>query len=125
VSRLLRLFPRAWRAAHGEEVADMLAASGHPWSDRLDLVRAGVEIRTDQLIHQLHGRTTVMRLRVIAVGLVALGLGGAGWATPQLTHGVVEIPMHWWSTLAVLPLGAGAVLAAIAWRPRGHHDRPA
>jgi hypothetical protein len=124
VSRLLRLFPKAWRATYGDEVADMLTSSDRPWSDRLDLVRAGVGMRTDQLIDQLQGRTMLMRsLRVIAVGLAALGLGGAVWATPQLAHGVGEIPMHWWSSLAVLPLAAGIVLAVVAWRPR-RHDRP-
>jgi hypothetical protein len=125
MTRLLWLFPKAWRAAHGDEVADMLASSDRPWSDRLDLVRAGVDLRTDQLIHLVHGRTMLMRsLRVTAVALAVLGLGGAAWATPQLAHGVGEIPMHWWSSLAVLPLAVGIVLAVVAWRPR-RHDRPA
>lgn len=125
MSRLLRLFPKAWRATYGDEVAEMLSSSDRPWCDRLDLVRAGVDLRTDQLIHLVQGRTMLMRsLRVIAVALAALGLGGAAWVTPQLAHGVGEIPMHWWSSLAVLPLGVGIVLAVVAWRPR-RHDRPA
>jgi hypothetical protein len=120
MTRLLRLFPKAWQAAYGEEVADLLASSTQPWGDRLDLVRAAARVRTDQL----NGGTIIMRaLRVIAIGLLGLGLAGGGWAATQLTDGVVEIPMHWWSSLAVLPLPVGIVLAVLAWRPRRHRDR--
>jgi hypothetical protein len=116
---LLRLFPRAWRAAYGAEVADMLARSRRPWRDRADLLRAAVEARGDRVDELLEERMDTLRnLRIVAAGLVALGLAGGVWATGQLRDGVLEIPLHWWSTLAVLPLLAGIALGAVAWWPR-------
>ncbi len=124
MSRLLRLFPRTWRASYGSEVADMLASSGRPWRDRADLVHAAAAVRGHQLVDALSERTdaTMWYLRAAGLGLVVLGLVGGFWATPRLADGIVEIPLHWWSMLAVLPLVGGIVLLAAAWwlgRSRG------
>lgn len=118
MSGLLRLFPEQWRAAYGEEVAEMLTASRSPWRDRADLLRAA-GVRGRQLADLLTERKDHVRyLGVVGLGLIALGLGGVWWAVPRLAHGLVEIPQHWWSTLAVLPLIAGTALAVVAWWPR-------
>jgi hypothetical protein len=109
---VLRLLPAQWRARYGGEVSDALAHSRRPLRDLLDVTRLAVE---------LHGRELTMRpLWIVAAALVALGLAGAAWATPQLADGVAEIPGHWWSTLAVMPLVVGLALAAglVWWRRR-------
>lgn len=48
-------------------------------------------------------------------GLVLIlgGLGSSTWAMGQLAEGVREIPQHWWSSLAVLPLLAGIAVTAV------------
>jgi hypothetical protein len=40
------------------------------------------------------------------------------WSVPQLANGIVEVPGHWWSTLAASPLLLAAVLAVLAWRAK-------
>lgn len=58
-----------------------------------------------------------MRSRLALAGvLVVAGIVGGAWATPRLQDGWVEIPGHWWSTLAVLPAVVGVGLAALAFR---------
>ena len=57
-------------------------------------------------------------LPALAVVLIVAGILGGAWATPRLQEGWVEIPGHWWSTLAVLPAVVGAGLAALAFRSR-------
>ena len=117
MDRMLRLFPRAWRAAYGSEVTEMLARSERPWRDRADLVRAAAAVRGHQLVDPLLERTDGMRYQLVAgLGLVVLGVAGGFWVTPQLAHGIVELPQHWWSTLAVLPAVAGIVLLGVAWQ---------
>jgi len=50
--------------------------------------------------------------------LVIAGTVGVAWSAPQLTHGLVEIPGHWWSTLASVPLLVGAVILVMRLRRR-------
>ena len=57
-------------------------------------------------------------LPALAVVLIVAGILGGAWATPRLQEGWVEIPGHWWSTLAVLPAVVGTGLAALAFRSR-------
>ncbi|MGH9222575.1 MAG: hypothetical protein ACRD2W_01960 [Acidimicrobiales bacterium] len=39
--------------------------------------------------------------------LVAAGVAGLLWAVPHLEEGITEVPSHWWSMLAALPLVVG------------------
>jgi uncharacterized protein YjeT (DUF2065 family) len=123
---LLWLFPRAWRASYGREVGEMLAGSQRPWRDRADLLRAAAAVRGRQLVDTLLERTdtTMRNLRAAGIGLVAVGLAGVAWVIPQLADGIIELPFHWWSSLAALPLVAGtALLAAAWWLGNGHGGR--
>lgn len=54
----------------------------------------------------MSSRTTL----AIGVALMVSGAIGAVWSATELTNGLVEIPQHWWSGLATLPLLVGAVL---------------
>jgi len=113
--RLLRLYPRDWRDRYGDEVSDLLARSDRPRRDTIDLVMCALSERLGRLARRR--KETPMKLRVTAAVLVALGVAGAIWSTPQLMHGWREIPQHWWSAGAtLLPLAAGLVLALVAWR---------
>jgi hypothetical protein len=47
------------------------------------------------------------------IALAVLGGLGAVLSAAALQDGVREIPRHWWSTLATLPLLAAALLAAL------------
>src|SRR5262249_38760415 len=62
--------------------------------------RSPVESRKD-------GRIAWVGLALIVVGTVA-----ALWAVGQLADGVAELPRHWWSTLAALPMALGIVITA-------------
>lgn len=83
-------------------------------------------MRGRQLVDTLlEGTDTTMRnLRAAGIGLVAVGLAGVAWVIPQLADGIIELPFHWWSSLAALPLVAGtALLAAAWWLGNGHGGR--
>jgi hypothetical protein len=54
-------------------------------------------------------RTTV----TIGLAFIVLGVIGAVWSSTELTSGFAEIPQHWWSTLASLPLLVGAILVVL------------
>lgn len=113
--RLLRLFPAGWRDRYDEEVADLLGGSTRPVRDRLDLLRA----LPGEHVLALSERRDLMRwLPALAALFIAVGVVGAAQVIPQLKDGWVEIPGHWWSTLAVLPgvIGLGLAAAAIATR---------
>jgi len=109
--RLLRLFPASWRDRYGEEVADLLQRSPQPVRDRIDLTRS---LPGEHMLALAERRELMRWLPATAAVLVALGVGGAFWATLRLEDGWVEIPGHWWSTLAVLPGVLGLGLAAVA-----------
>jgi hypothetical protein len=110
---LLALLPPAWRRRYGEEAIDLLGRGGHPVADAFDLARCALELR-------IRGTEAHMRRNLTIFALVAAVLGGLGvaWSVPQLAHGIVEVPGHWWSTLAASPLLLAAVLAVLAWRAK-------
>jgi uncharacterized membrane protein YgdD (TMEM256/DUF423 family) len=62
---------------------------------------------------------TTNRLSIlIGTFLVLAGALGASWAAGELAGGAADIPRHWWSTMAALPLVAGAaVLLLSVMRP--------
>jgi hypothetical protein len=111
--RLLRLFPAQWRDRFGEEVADLLGGSRRPIRDRLDLLRV---LPGEHLLALSERRDLVRWLPILATTCIALGLVGAIKVVPDLQDGWVEVPGHWWSTLAVLPgvIGVGLAVVAIA-----------
>ena len=57
-------------------------------------------------------------LRVAATIIAAVGLFALGFAVNDLEDGIVEAPMHWWSTLPLLALAGAALLWLSAAR---HH----
>lgn len=105
MTRLLMLLPRAIRERFGDEVNDAIESSRSPIRDRIDLARWGVQLRMEK---------SIRLLIVVATVLVVIGAVTTAWATGELEHGIVEIPMHWWSTLATAPLIAGIVLLIVA-----------
>lgn len=114
MTRLLRLFPREWRERYGREVEEALEHSTRPARDRFDLVRAAVSIRRQDV------ERAVRRVGLGALSGAALLLAGAAgvwWSQANLSEGIGEIPRHWWSAAACLPLAAAALLAA--WSSAG------
>jgi hypothetical protein len=118
---LLRLFPRGWRDRYADEVRELLRDSPRPVRDRLDLLRSvpGEQLLAVRSSPRLR-RVLVRSLWVIAAALIAVGVLGGFWVTPQLKDGWVEIPGHWWSTLAVLPAVIGVGVAGYAARTQWH-----
>jgi hypothetical protein len=116
MSRLMALFPKSWRERYGDEVVELLADSRTPVRDRADIILAAVRVRLDAA--QLAPEEVIVRTHLAAAALVVLGAVGGMWAAANLTDGVVEIPGHWWSSLAVAPLLAGGLLELVTWRRR-------
>ncbi|MDQ4070088.1 MAG: hypothetical protein M3203_11540, partial [Actinomycetota bacterium] len=117
MSRWLRLFPKPWRDRYGGEVDEVLERSRRSGlADGLDLLAAAPAVWADHLRDR---RTTLMRtVRAVAVMLVAVGGVAVTWAVTELQGGIAELPSHWWSGLATVPLLAGLALSWLAWRPR-------
>lgn len=63
--------------------------------------------------------TGLRRHRGPAILLVVIGLQGLLWSVPQLQEGIVEVPMHWWSSLAASPLVAGLAMLVLSFAPWG------
>lgn len=55
-------------------------------------------------------------LRITAAVVAGIGLFALGFAVNDLEDGIVEVPMHWWSTLPLLFLAAAALLWLVAAR---------
>ena len=64
--------------------------------------------------------------RMILLGAVLMTVGALGgmWSAGELTDGIAEIPRHWWSTLAIVPLVAGIVVLAVARTRAGRRPGP-
>ena len=105
---LLRLLPRPWRARYGDELLELLAASRRPVRDTLDGARLAAGLHLVRIDHL--EEATVRRLLLLALACAVAGGVGAAWAAANLADGLAEIPNHWWSTLAVSPLGLSAAL---------------
>jgi hypothetical protein len=121
---LVRLFPRSWRARYGDEIADHLARSTRPARDRLDLLVALGAVWSDESARRLPMLISRAWMRAVAAGLCAVGIVTTALATTELQDGLVELPRHWWSAPAPLPLAAAAVLLAVGERAgRRSHQR--
>lgn len=116
----LRLFPKEWRQRYGSEVDWLLSTSARSrFRDVSDLLVTAVVIWTDHLLDTLHQRRGIMKLlRSGAVALSIVGVLVVAWTATALQDGLTELPTHWWSTLAAVPLVAGIVAGAIACWPR-------
>jgi hypothetical protein len=98
VKWLVRLYPRTWRHRYGREIAELLAASEHPWPD-------GVNVA----LYAALAWTEVTMFKPMMLILAAASLVLFGFTVGQLAGGVREIPEHWWSSIS-----AAAVLIAVA-----------
>jgi hypothetical protein len=58
------------------------------------------------------------RLLMVGVALLVLGAVTTTWAVTELSNGLIELPMHWWSTAAALPLALGVLLTGWGLRQR-------
>ena len=58
------------------------------------------------------------RLLVVGVALLVVGAVTTTWAVTELSNGVIEIPMHWWSAAAAVPLALGVLLTGWSLRQR-------
>jgi hypothetical protein len=84
VTRLLRLYPRSWRARYGEELQSLLDERPPRLADRLDLVRGAFDAhRHSELVvdpraptHRLSAEDVVVTRRLGVAGLA----GAAAWA---------------------------------------------
>jgi hypothetical protein len=110
---LMRLFPRSWRARYGDEIADHLGHSTRPALDRLDLLIALGSVWSDESARRLPMLVSRVWMRAVAAGLCAVGVVTTALAITDLQGGLVELPRHWWSAPALLPLAAAAVLLAV------------
>jgi len=50
----------------------------------------------------------------LGLALMVAGVIPALWAAGELSQGLIELPRHWWSALATMPLGLGMVLTTAA-----------
>jgi hypothetical protein len=114
----MRLFPRSWRARYGDEIADHLDRSTRPARVRLDLLIALGPVWSDESARRLPMLTSRVWMRTVVAGLCAVGVVATVLATRGLQHGLTELPRHWWSAPALLPLAAAAVLLAVGERAR-------
>jgi hypothetical protein len=105
VTRLLRVVPEPWRARFRAEITEALETSERPVRDRADLIRWGVQLRVEK---------AVRKLVLVGTLLVVVGALATAWASGELGGGIAEIPRHWWSTLATLPLLAGVALLLLS-----------
>jgi ABC-type Na+ efflux pump permease subunit len=119
MSRLLQIYPRAWRDRYADEVADLLAARPPTTRDRLDLMRGAV----DAWLHPQVLSSSAPRDEHAAgrsLGFAILGvLGGVMWAVGGVAQHVGGWdPMtgykHNEGTMIVLAASVVTALAALA-----------
>ncbi len=100
---LVRLYPRAWRARHRDELLALLEAAPPGFADRLDLVRGAVDAHLHPSVPS----------RVPAIAALA---GGGFWTAGSAAIAVGPTPPDWPGYLIdVLPLmlvAVGCLLAA-------------
>lgn len=56
----------------------------------------------------------VVRYAWLGLAIIIVGAITALWAVGNLTDGLTELPRHWWSTLAALPIVLGVATTATA-----------
>lgn len=115
---LFRLLPGDWRARYGDELRLLLTESDRPIRDAGDVLALVFSFHLDTPASLLRKEALMHAslLKVLACALIGVGALGVAMSTTQLAGGVREIPAHWWSTLASMPIIGGAVIGALAWR---------
>jgi hypothetical protein len=58
------------------------------------------------------------KVQILGAVLVVVGLTGLIWSVTHLSGGIADLPGHWWSTLALLPLVVGVTLLVWTWTLR-------
>ena len=80
-TRLLNLYPRAWRERYGDEFAELLTARPPSVRDRFDIVRGALDARINpQVGSPRPERTAATRDRLLAIGGVTAGALFSLWA---------------------------------------------
>jgi hypothetical protein len=112
-SRLLGLYPMAWRDRYGAEFRDLLEARPPAFRDRLDIVVGAIDARVNPQVGVTPPMDRIVTAadRVLAVAAVAAGAMFATWATPL----AVAAP-RWGSPIsapdAVIDVAYGALFLA-------------
>jgi hypothetical protein len=80
-TRLLSLYPPAWRERYGDEFAELLAARPPSLRDQLDIVRGAVDARIHpQVVPPPLPRTVAGRDGLLAISAVTAGLMFSAWS---------------------------------------------
>lgn len=98
----IRLYPRWFRARYGGEVQALLETSDRPVRDGLDVAA-----------HALMARSEEVPVRRAGGVLVVACWAVFGYCLNDLAGGIVEVPEHWWSSLAAV----ATVVTTLAWLP--------
>jgi hypothetical protein len=125
MSRVIRLYPRAWRDRYEAELVDLLASRRPSVADRLDLIRGAIDVwRNPHLVATPEAPASMNRpwgpgttLAALGGGLLAIA-GGIGMQTspviPWLGYKDSGTPV----AILVLGLVLTAVAAVrVAWSP--------
>ena len=86
MSRLVRLYPRAWRARYGDEFAALIAERRPTLADRVDIVRGALDARLHPLhvvagpepqpwTHRIPGLLSLSAGLALSVGVVSIASG--------------------------------------------------
>jgi hypothetical protein len=110
-TRLLRLYPAAWRARYGTEFTELLLARPPSARDRLDILRGAVDARLNpQLIEEPVLRVPSAADRLLALAGVATGALFTVWAA------IIALASPRWGSedvvdedLAGIAFGAGSI----------------
>jgi hypothetical protein len=101
MSVLLKLYPRAWRARYGDEMASLLGERPHANRDRVDLVRGALDA-------WLHPPAPSR------VPIVAALLGGGLWTVAAVGVLAQPAPLDWPGYLIeILPLATAAAVCLL------------
>ncbi len=118
MSRLLRLYPAAWRERYGAELRDLLTERPPTRRDQVDLARGALDawLHPQVLSHGSQQEGDVMAPRNITAGLGALVGGGIWVASGLLINASKFDPSTGYreASAAILVLVVGAVVTGVA-----------
>lgn len=118
MSRLLRLYPPAWRERYGAELQDLLLERPPTTRDQIDLARGALDawLHPQVLAHGSEQESDDMTARNITAGIGALVGGGIWVASGLLINASKFDPSTGYreASIAILVLVVGAVVTAVA-----------